>query len=222
MNSGRYWDFVNFVCWHLTISYWSWGHITDWTLFFFGLVCCLNVINMISTEIISFTDYTRLFCLLESQHPLLFFITILICKPPCRRVGILRKCASLTCLRWELVSCQLDGILSPVNHNIGAKTNFSLSPIYSSHKSPNHKLPKNHKISPDINSHITKQTQTSKHAEKSLNSKSVHKRYQAGKQARNQNKRTKYWMNQNQQTTNKLTDRTSKKTKDPRLYYVSS
>ena len=32
---------------------------------------------------------------------------------------------------------------------------FNLSPIYSAHKSSNHKLSKNHKISPDTNPHKT-------------------------------------------------------------------
>ena len=37
----------------------------------------------------------------------------------------------------------------------GLKTLFSQFPIYSAHKSSNHKLPKNHKISPDTNLQIT-------------------------------------------------------------------
>ena len=41
------------------------------------------------------------------------------------------------------------------------KTMFSLSPIYSPHKSSNRKLFINHKISPDTNLHKTKHTQTS-------------------------------------------------------------
>ena len=36
-----------------------------------------------------------------------------------------------------------------------AKTDFSLSPIYSARKSSNHKFYKNHKISPDTNLHKT-------------------------------------------------------------------
>ena len=42
-----------------------------------------------------------------------------------------------------------------------AKTMFSLAPIYSAHKSSNHKLSINHKISHDTNLHKTKHTQTS-------------------------------------------------------------
>ena len=42
-----------------------------------------------------------------------------------------------------------------------AKTNFNLSPIYSSHKWSNHKFPRNHKITPDTNLHVTKHIQTS-------------------------------------------------------------
>ena len=41
------------------------------------------------------------------------------------------------------------------------KTMFSLSPTYSAHKSSNHKLSKNYKISSDTNLHETKRTQTS-------------------------------------------------------------
>ena len=35
------------------------------------------------------------------------------------------------------------------------KTNFKLSPIHFSHKSSNQKFPKNHRIGPDTNLHIT-------------------------------------------------------------------
>ena len=48
-----------------------------------------------------------------------------------------------------------------------AKTNFNLSPIYSSPKPSNHKFPKKHKISPDTTLHIyiyiTKHTQNIKY-----------------------------------------------------------
>ena len=37
--------------------------------------------------------------------------------------------------------------------HITAKTNFNLFPIYSAHKSSNHKFSQNHKISPDANLH---------------------------------------------------------------------
>ena len=94
-----YWDFVNFVIWPLAISCWSWGHMTDWTLFCFGVISRLNVINTIPVEIISFIQqrgimsfriitvaieiisfihHLRVFRRLESQYPLLFFF-----KPLC-------------------------------------------------------------------------------------------------------------------------------------------
>ena len=92
-----YWDFVNFVIWPLAISCWSWGHMTDWTLFCFGVIFRLNVINTIPVEIISFIQqrgimsfriitvaieiisfihHLRVFRRLESQYPLLFFLNL--------------------------------------------------------------------------------------------------------------------------------------------------
>ena len=47
-------------------------------------------------------------------------------------------------------------ILNPTTKDYTrADTNFNLSPIYSSHKSSNHKFPKTHKICPDTNLHKT-------------------------------------------------------------------
>ena len=46
------------------------------TLFCFGLICFLNSINMISTEIVCFIQHIWVFCLLESQYPLSFFIPV--------------------------------------------------------------------------------------------------------------------------------------------------
>lgn len=76
ISSGRtrYWDFVNFASWPVTISYWSWGHATDWTLFCFELICCLNDMNKISSEIVSFIEHKPVLCLRKSRYPLLFLI----------------------------------------------------------------------------------------------------------------------------------------------------
>ena len=52
--------------------------MTDWILFCFGFICCLNVINMILTETISFIQHIRMLCLLGSQYPLLFLICLYI------------------------------------------------------------------------------------------------------------------------------------------------
>ena len=41
---------------------------------------------------------------------------------------------------------------------IRTKTNFNLSPVYSTHKSSNHKFPKKHTVTPDTNLHIKKKT----------------------------------------------------------------
>ena len=46
----------------LTSSYWSRGHTNGWTLFCFELICCLNVTNVISTEIISFLQRIWVLC----------------------------------------------------------------------------------------------------------------------------------------------------------------
>ena len=46
--------------------------MTDWTLFWCGLICCLNVINMIWTKVSSFIQLIQVLCLLKSQYPLLF------------------------------------------------------------------------------------------------------------------------------------------------------
>ena len=58
---------------------------------------------------------------------------------------------------WDSLNVEWEGRVcnhfpTPVcilSYIIRAKTNFTLSPIHSSHMSSNHKLPKNHKISPD-------------------------------------------------------------------------
>ena len=62
--------------------------------------------------------------------------------------------------RAELVNYLVLCAQSTKTDYIRAKTNFNLSPIYFACTSSNHKVIKNHKISPDTHLHKTKHTQT--------------------------------------------------------------
>ena len=69
-------------------------------------------------------------------------------------------------LKWEneAVSQLASGYFEPSQPQritSWLQTMFNLSAVYSARKSSNHKLSKNHKISPDTNSHKTKHTQMS-------------------------------------------------------------
>ena len=67
----------------------------------------------------------------------------------------LSRCVTPETVSWYFEPSQPQSIIS------GLKTNFSLSPSYSAHKSSNQKFSKIYKISPDTNLHKAKHTYTS-------------------------------------------------------------